>query len=379
MKPNIVVISLDSCRKDSLSFYDDAVEKTPNIEKFVKNNNHIIFENAISQASYTTSSYTSLLTSCLPPKHGIRSNFVVQQNQMTKNLVQKHLKKAGYYTKAVVSTFHLEHIGIEHFFDEFIFDDKTNNAEICQVPFSDIENTVKQSLSTDLQKRKPFFLFVHTYDLHGPNPEAYKEAIKLTDDKLKPLLDFCQNTPNTITIITSDHGYKFYDDHNGTKFHFRGKKLSDNDVHNGIEVYDELIKVPLSISWNFKLEKEFHKHYKNQFSLIDLFPSILRLFNIETKYPFNEVDGKSFNGNNDFAFSETYIPGSIDPSNRDVQHVPRRISMRYRNEMKFIFIEEKKGELYIEEIYNLEKDPKERDNLLKMLHNELKKCYNKND
>ncbi len=65
--PNIVLIVLDTHRRDRLSLYGYDRETTPNIDDFARN--ATTFENGISAAQWTTPSHTSMFTGEYPTTH----------------------------------------------------------------------------------------------------------------------------------------------------------------------------------------------------------------------------------------------------------------------------------------------------------------------
>jgi arylsulfatase A-like enzyme len=238
-------------------------------------------------------------------------------------------------------------------------------------------------------KDKQFFLFLHTFQIHGPYhpPKPWNEAfldssakwgriglsnflkehgedyaftqeekdnivalydadILYTDEILiKPLLSHLKELgiyDNSLIIVTSDHGEEFYE-HNGW--------LHSNTL------YEELLRVPLLI----KLPGSEFKgtQVKTKCRSIDIMPTILDL--VSVRYDKNAIDGKSLMplvlGKesmdrifiSDLAFKNVPVPcPALMASNRD--------------NLKFIFEKSKTGIKNIE-IFDLEKDMYEKKNL----------------
>ena len=84
-KKNIILITIDSLRKDHLSCYDSNYLKTPNIDKLASEG--CVFNNAFAGGSNTVTSVTSFLTSIPAP-------FVRKEHQT----IQEILRNNGYKT-----------------------------------------------------------------------------------------------------------------------------------------------------------------------------------------------------------------------------------------------------------------------------------------
>ncbi|MHA1229846.1 MAG: sulfatase [Candidatus Helarchaeota archaeon] len=246
--------------------------------------------------------------------------------------------------------------------------------------------------------KKPYFLWIHLMDLHDPyfpknwvikkigaeyiteneikyiekHPEYYyilreykmtKKLIELYDSEIRyvdiKIQEFFTKLnqrgwlDNTLTIITADHGEEFNE---------HGKY-----GHNA-QLYDELLRVPLIfISEKLKeIRKEGKKDINNLVNMRDLAPTILDLLELP---PEPNFDGKSFadlifsdktsseDPLNNGVFSETYhkdgnIIFSID---KDASRI-----ISYRT-IKWKYIIDENN--LIERLYDLENDPKEKNNL----------------
>ncbi len=184
---------------------------------------------------------------------------------------------------------------------------------------------------------------------------------------------------NTLVIITADHGEEFNE--HGMYGH-------------NAQLYDELLKVPLIIVPEplKKVKKDktrkFPKNYSkinfrtNLINMLDLAPTILDLLGLPPESSFN---GKSFthlifsdekyidDPIEDGVFSESYHKNKITrfAKNSDPR-IMRIISYRTKK-WKYIIDEESK----LEELYDLEKDPKEKVNLNKKFPKLIRKFRKK--
>lgn len=188
----------------------------------------------------------------------------------------------------------------------------------------------------------PLFLFFHDLDPHSPfdlgrikNGSArdkYLSEIKLVDERigqLRRLLEELGLTHRTILIFSSDHGEGFGE--HGTSFH-------------GGNLYDEQLNVPLLILHPHAP----HREVDQPVTLIDLGPTILDLMGLSTPPYFM---GQSL---------VPYLAGKTPKLSRPIIAEGRlKQAMVLPNGLKLIRNQREKTF----EIYDLNKDPKELDNL----------------
>ena len=90
-RPNIILISLDTLRADHLSAYGHH-RPTPNLDRFAGDG--VLFENAYSQAPWTTASHMSLFSSLYPSVHRV-THEALSDVEIT---LTQYLQKSGYQT-----------------------------------------------------------------------------------------------------------------------------------------------------------------------------------------------------------------------------------------------------------------------------------------
>ncbi len=130
--PNIIIIVLDTLRKDVLSIYGGNAE-TPNIDSFSKDS--VIFNNAVAPSSWTVPSHVSLFTGLYPNRHGVHEDFEVgPQNIFVKlkrfrgTMITKKLKDFGYSNFGFSSNGYVSPgSGFENFFDYLNYIDNQYN------------------------------------------------------------------------------------------------------------------------------------------------------------------------------------------------------------------------------------------------------------
>jgi arylsulfatase len=67
--PNVLLVVVDALRRDVLGCYGNLRVKTPNVDRLAAEG--VVFENAFTQAPFTTSSFGSILTGKYPRRHGL--------------------------------------------------------------------------------------------------------------------------------------------------------------------------------------------------------------------------------------------------------------------------------------------------------------------
>lgn len=395
--PNIILISLDTLRADHLRCYGyKRKDISPNIDRLAENG--ILFEKAISQASWTLPSHMSIFTSLISPFHNVK----VLNQRLSENIITlpEILKSNGYKTTAFSSSVSIDGVfGFCKGFDVYRNDSFTTDPTFHEL---------KQWLETNRSQK--FFLFLHTYRIHAPytdflyadevlskteidelkrfakhsgtSPEIslihahmeklkemqiytkevvknfYDGGIKATDKYIGKLMEVIEETGlsnNTIIVLTSDHGEEFADHSSSALYNKHGQSL-----------YDEVLHVPLifRIPGNLlPVNLLKGKRIKPQTRLIDIMPTILDLANI--KYNVPNIQGISLlpfmRGdevrNKLTAFSEVVFFAADPNLERHHENAGSLMSIRSN---KFKYITNLHNNV---ELYNLTSDPGEKHNV----------------
>ncbi len=224
-KPNIVLISIDTLRRDYFS-----PEYMPLTYQWAKEN-AVIYTRAYSNSTWTLPSHCTMLTGLLPNKHKVE----LWRNVIPENLemIQERFKKEGYQTAAFTGgCFISSHFGFNRGFENFLQLTRWSDFVMKKAFFDEgesfdwMENYIKELNKT--RSEKPVFLFLHTYIVHeyplidgskidiGSNlsktKELYAMAVEKCDKELMDLLNAIQESPisdNIRILITSDHGEGF--------------------------------------------------------------------------------------------------------------------------------------------------------------------------
>ncbi|MEJ6951439.1 sulfatase family protein [Natronospora cellulosivora (SeqCode)] len=167
----------------------------------------------------------------------------------------------------------------------------------------------------------------------------YNYLVEFLDQQIGKLIDKLKETnqfKNTIFVFTSDHG---------------DMMASHGTPYKGPMMYDELIKIPLIISWPGVIPAN---QERNQLSTnVDHFPTICDLLDLEIP---EEIDGKSLK----IAIFENE---SID---RDFVVVEYYSKQKWINPIRTLVNDKYKYNLYLsgeEELYDLQEDSSEIKNL----------------
>ena len=186
----------------------------------------------------------------------------------------------------------------------------------------------------------------------------------LTNTHIKNLIQELRSQnlyENSLIIMNSDHGYP---DPKALKFKNIKKYRHD------LVVTEDNIKVPLLIKVpGFKNANK--TNIDNEVSLIDIYPTILELLNIENKY---KNDGESlvrFFNNYKFNEEQKSINNRYIRSDTRLLLQDGKISTLIKDRYKYVFYHDTGHE----EFYNLSKDPDELDDLSK--NQEYKEKFSK--
>jgi arylsulfatase A-like enzyme len=311
---NIVLISIDTLRADHVGVYGYHRDTTPNIDRFARE--AVIFADPVAPAPQTLASHASLFTSLLPSHHGALGNFRFKLADDAVTMAEI-LADNGYATVSFNDGGLLdEDFGCGQGFELY---DSTRKKS----PFAGRVAPAKEWLAQE--PAEPFFLFLHTYEVHlpltpepqylelfesdydGPLPghfggtvlrrfrdgeietdranvdhivALYDAAIRSMDDSFQDLIDSLRGRglyDRSLIILTSDHGEEYGE---------RGRIA----VH-GPTLYDEVIRVPLIIK--FPHDRFASTVVEQQVRLIDILPTMLELIEVE---PLPHFEGTSLVG-----------------------------------------------------------------------------------
>jgi len=370
---NIMIYLVDCLRPDHLPFFNYKKNIAPHMVEFSKDS--IIFKNAVAQSSWTRTSVGALFTGLHPFAHraiNLKSGLASELTTLA-----EVLEKAGYYTIGISSN-----AGIKPFFNfhqGFKFFKYHSNLS------GGISDKLNEYAFTELRKKKvPFFLYLHTMDLHRPyklkeeflppSPQEtedkdnqwvtvsrdggmkyqvdlnqvqamYDAAIQQNDKSFGDLIEELKKLnlySNTLIILMADHGEELYDHR---KF-AHGKTLYQEVIHQLL-----VIKLP----GQSMAGKLIHENVQT----IDIFPTFLDMIGEPIPY---YLSGKSLKN---LMFSS---PGFESPFHEEIfAETGRELSIKAVIDgswklIRKISIDSDRPEEY--ELFNLKDDPLEKNNLL---------------
>lgn len=157
--PNILLITIDSLRRDHLGCYGYNKNTSPNIDKLASRGAR--FLEAISSGGQTPQAFPAILASALPPLEKVQSNVMLKQDVVLAEL----LKEAGYNTAAFhINPYLSRFYGYSRGFD--MFDDGFRQSDpkgwwIRVRSLADASNSLMgKMINRVLPMIRPFFLHV---------------------------------------------------------------------------------------------------------------------------------------------------------------------------------------------------------------------------
>ena len=319
-KPNLILISIDTLRADHLGCYGYPLQTSPFLDALSRKEEAVLFENCIAQAPNTAPSHMSIFTSLFPTVHGV-PNVTAEPTALELKLPEPVkslalvLNDAGYRTAGLTDGGYLDpFMGFGQGFDTY---DCTYERIARKV------DRALQWIEVNESREEPFFLFMHTYEVHAPYiPPApfharftgdysgwireycfgsdsekavaaggfkdlfkrrgefteedvaylkglYDGEIAYMDSELQRFFSALERkgiTENTVIVILSDHGEEF-----GEHGEFSHKQL-----------YDEVVHVPLILLLPCGQFDMIRHRVEEQVSLIDVTVSYTHLRAHET-------------------------------------------------------------------------------------------------
>ncbi len=302
-QPPVLLITLDTTRRDSLSPYGASALDTPILDQFART--ATVFERAYTTAPWTLPAHASIFTGLYPERHG--AGVADRWLDRSHRTLAEHLRPTGYvtagYVGGLLSTYRY---GLAQGFDFYV------GPEGLDLPGDVLEERVRTTMG--IYRDQPFFLFINLFDPHFPyearagapafanltglreavssdsgwsdildgssqswarlvhgdlevDPAglralraAYRTEVTATDAQLGRLLDALRHIgqfDETLIIVTADHG----------------ELLGEGGYFSHASRLDpELMEIPMLIKWPFQTTEH---RVDDVVSLVDLFPTVL--------------------------------------------------------------------------------------------------------
>jgi arylsulfatase A-like enzyme/Tfp pilus assembly protein PilF len=272
---NVILVTLDTTRADTLSCYGGREVRTPVLDRFAARG--VRFERCYAQTPLTLPSHTTLMTGTLPLYHGVRDNggFIVPPKLVT---MAELFRDRGYETGAFIGAWVLDskwglNQGFGTYFDEFALN------KFAAISFDTVRRPANEVLDAALpwierHKAARFFAWIHLYDPHSPYqpPPPYDSeyagrpyigAIAFVDSQLERLWQTLESNgllKDSLVVIAGDHGESLGE--HGERTH-------------GFFVYEAAIRVPLIVATPFpELEGRV---VPGPVGLVDVLPTVAGL------------------------------------------------------------------------------------------------------
>ncbi len=392
--PNVLLIVVDTLRADHVGCYGHRRDTSPAVDRLAAEG--VRFERAYSTAPWTKPSVASMITGLYPSAH--RANELESIAGESLLTLAEILRDRGYATGGVVSA---QLLRAERGFAQGFEIYREGNAFRGVKHFSTPGVTRKavNLLDRFSAGERPFFLFVHYFDPHYPYTghsgigfagagagrlagdetihklrfmladlsqdelgflrDLYDEEIRFTDRGIEQLLSHARELgleSNTLIVLTSDHGEEFRE--RGWLGHTRS-------------LYEELLRVP----WIFRLpdlqgpsglpglpgRAARGRILREPVSLVSLTPTILDLLGIDPagfRFQGESLAGPIL-GETDLA--PAVIFAEVDYHPGDLELLIKRTHKKAILADRFKLIRD--DETGTVEVYDLEGDPGERENL----------------
>jgi arylsulfatase A-like enzyme len=395
MRKNLILINMDETRPDRLGCYGYGKAKTDSIDRIAQEG--VLFEDAFSSSCLTPVAHGSMLCGVHPMKHGVRDPYGL----LVAKSLSSILKENGYKTAGAVG---ISIIGRNHGFDQGFdyFDEPTRETtvevwtyegtfhakreEMLKEKAADEEKARKIRLEQEEEelmwggdwvpniidfirknKKSNFFVWGHHYKVHqgcekwylkngyidpksdDPYMCYYDRKIQLMNDTVfKPIIEVLEELgiyEDTYIAAISDHGTNFEE-------HYVDKiPILDMVYPQHTTMYD----VDLRVAFLMKGKGlPVGRRVKGMVRGIDFAPTILDLLNIKADVDFDGVsllpDIEKGESKGKVNYAEEIYPrrgaGSMQSIRTDTYKFMRNNTRK------------------LEGLYNLEKDPGEKNNVI---------------
>ncbi len=318
VRPNVLLVTLDTSRADHFGAYGYELDTTPHFDRLAADG--VKFTQAIAQASLTMVSHASFFTGQYPPGHGLRVAYATDGYRLDDGVptTASVLREHGWRTQAFLSSFTVsDFFGLHRGFDavddglkgdgdrwslgtdRMVWDVKKNQRRS--------DDTTDQVLAWLPGAPEPFFLWIHYWDPHDkqvlppaavvdsfpPRAGAHKAAdqaiydaeLHFVDRQLGRVLDALRSQgryDRTLIVVVADHG----------------QGLGDHGWWTHRILYQEQIRVPLVIkpsseNWPAGGTGPRGTTVDALVRGVDLHPTVLDLAGLE---PPADLDGRSLRG-----------------------------------------------------------------------------------
>jgi arylsulfatase A-like enzyme len=274
---NVVLILVDTLRRDHLPFYGYARDTAPFLGSLAAKG--VVFERAHSVSGWTAPATASLFTSLYPFEHGVVRGLALAKRQerlkgvairlprvpTAAETIPEALRRRGYATFAITENPNLTHaLGFDQGFDRFDAFPSRLDAE----PIT--ERLLERA--PELRRRAPYFLYLHYMDVHAPYRErpplfdpslegdarrvsAYDSGIHTVDAHIGRAFEALGWDRDTLVVVLADHGEELGE---------RGR------FGHGATLFAELLDIPMLVYGPGTVPRRV----PDRVSLVDVLPTL---------------------------------------------------------------------------------------------------------
>ena len=237
-----LLITLDTTRADALTCYGAPAGMTPALDRLAAEG--VRFEAAYTVTPLTLPSHASMLTGLYPPRHTVRNNSMGAVPEAAESLAEL-ARASGRQTAAFIAAVVLdEAFGLDQGFDTYDTPKRTihsDTIDYVERPGSEVVDAAIRWIG-GRDKARPFFLWVHLFDPHGPHEppprfrghgSAYQGEVAAADHEVGRLIETLRQDgalDSTTVLVVGDHG----------------EGLGDHgEVSHGTYCYNTTMRVPM--------------------------------------------------------------------------------------------------------------------------------------
>jgi arylsulfatase A-like enzyme len=182
-RPSIILISIDTLRADHLGAYGYARATSPHLDRLAADG--VRFADVITQSTRTLASHKSIFAATLPSVHQLSL-----EGRIT---LAAAFRDAGYDTAAFVDGGFMHSRfghgnGFDHYVDSLAEPAPRGGRPVADRGSGGFATILPEALAwLDGRARRPFLLFLHTYDVHCPYEPEEEYAHMFTGGREAPL------------------------------------------------------------------------------------------------------------------------------------------------------------------------------------------------
>jgi arylsulfatase A-like enzyme len=421
IKPNIVLISIDTLRADHLSCYGYGRQVSPFIDSLAAQGT--IYRNNYSTGVWTPPGHASMLTGLYVSEHGVYGDRRLSHNIPT---IATVLRANGYQTAGFVNNSQVgELVGLDKGHDTFVevwkgIKPRSTIERVVRGGIRKIRESlghedmgasrtnklIRDWIGNHIDRETPFYAFLHYIEPHNPlnPPHPYKNKYldksftnldmkKMRKVAHNPLICFVEDLnlsqeeieflkalydaeiaytdskiSEIVTILKENNLYEntmiiITADH--------GEHFGEHGLFSHVaSLYEEILRVPLIIK--FPLGVSHPKEVTHLTQLVDIFPTVMDITHLpKESLPNNSgislLDKLETPSNcRNFIFAEwegripMFLQDYIAKGARATNIDPLKVKMRVLRDQQYKYIWREDGK---EELYHITSDHKELNNL----------------